>query len=306
LRLFLPSRRKRGPVSVRPAVEADRDSIIELISNARWKHQHLDWADTLGLIVQQPLLTAIETSHLIGVIAFPPDPPGVAWLRLFAVAQGYPPRAVWQSMWSHAYHAATTAGIEELAALDIGGWLRPIVERSGFDRANEVIFMEWDESQPPEPIRTLDGLRKLEERDLPELAMLDRRAFGRIWQHSEKVLSLAMQQASSASVVERGGHPIAYQISTASAYGAHLARLAVDPAWQSQGIGTDLVIEVLRQFARQGFTRVTLNTQGDNQRSLRLYRRLGFSETGQRFPVYQTRLPRPTSSATHDRGNPQV
>jgi ribosomal-protein-alanine N-acetyltransferase len=290
-------------VSVRPAVEADRGAITELISKARWKHQHLDWADTLGVIAQQPLLTAFEGSHLIGIIAFPPDPPGAAWLRLFAVAQGYSPRAVWQNMWRQAYPAASVAGIEDLAVLDVGGWLRPILERSGFEHTNEVIFMEWDESHPPEPRHILEGLRKLEERDLPELALLDRRAFGRIWQHSEKVLSLAMQQASSASVVERGGHPIAYQISTASAYGAHLARLAVDPLWQSQGIGTDIVIDVLRQFARQGFTRVTLNTQGDNERSLRLYRRLGFSETGQRFPVYQTRLPLKSTPANHQEPN---
>jgi [ribosomal protein S18]-alanine N-acetyltransferase len=284
---------------VRPAVETDRAAITELVSDSRWKHQHLDWADTLGLVVQQPLLTAFEDSHLIGLIAFPPDPPGVAWLRLFAVAQGHSPRDVWQSMWSRVQAAATLAGIEDLAALDIGGWLQPILERSGFKHTNEVTFMEWNGSHPPEPTHALEGLRRLEEKDLPELALLDRRAFGRIWQHSEKVLALALQQASSASVVERSGTPIAYQISTASAYGAHLARLAVDPAWQSQGIGTDIVIEVLGQFARQGFTRVTLNTQGDNERSLRLYRRLGFSETGQRFPVYQIRLPDRAHSADH-------
>lgn len=278
---------------MRPAVEADRAAISDLVSNARWKHQHLDWADTLGVIGQQPLLTAYDGPRLIGVMGFPPDPPGVAWLRLFAVAQGHSPKVVWDRMWTRASGVAAQCGIEDLAALDIGGWLHSLLDRSGFRQTTEVMFMEWNGSRPPVPPHPIDGLRTLEDRDLPELAKLDRRAFGPIWQHSEKVLALALQQASMASVVERDGRLVAYQISTASVYGAHLARLAVDPLWQNHGIGSDLVLEVLRQFALQGLMRVTLNTQADNERSLRLYRRLGFSETGQRFPVYQIRLDRP-------------
>jgi ribosomal protein S18 acetylase RimI-like enzyme len=270
--------------------------IADLVANARWKHQHLDWADTLGLIVQQPLLTASEGPRLIGVMGFPPDPPGVAWLRLFAVAHGHSARGVWESLWARASVVAARAGIEDLAALDIGGWLRPLLEASGFHRTNEVMFMEWNGSIPPARAGELAGLRMLEDRDLPDVATLDRRAFGAIWQHSQSALSLALKQASLASVVERDGRLIAYQISTASVYGAHLARLAVDPAWQGQGIGTELVIEVLRRFADQGFLRVTLNTQADNERSLRLYRKLGFSETGQRFPVYEIRLARHTTA----------
>jgi ribosomal-protein-alanine N-acetyltransferase len=284
---------------VRPAVEADHDSITDLISTSRWKHEHLDWADTLGLVRQQPLLTAFEGTRLVGVMGFPPDPPEVAWLRLFAVARDHSPRAVWDSMWPQAAALAAQMGIDELAALDIGGWLHPILQRSGFIRTNEVMFMEWHASTTVASAPEIEGLRRIEEEDLEGLAILDRRAFGPIWQHSRNVLSLALRQASLASVVERDGQFIAYQISTSSIYGAHLARLAVDPAWQNRGIGTELVLEVLRQFALRGLTRVTLNTQVDNERSLRLYRRLGFSETGQRFPVYELMLAGATKPSVH-------
>ena len=72
------------------------------------------------------------------------------------------------------------------------------------------------------------------------------------------------------------------------------ARLAVDPASQGQGLATALVGDVLREFVRRGQDRLTVNTQEDNGRSRRLYRRLGFRETGDIFPVYQIDLTGPS------------
>jgi ribosomal protein S18 acetylase RimI-like enzyme len=36
--------------------------------------------------------------------------------------------------------------------------------------------------------------------------------------------------------------------------------------------------------------RFTVNTQSDNATSLALYKRIGFHETGERYPVYQRRI----------------
>jgi ribosomal protein S18 acetylase RimI-like enzyme len=37
--------------------------------------------------------------------------------------------------------------------------------------------------------------------------------------------------------------------------------------------------------------RLTVNTQSDNAASLALYRKTGFHETGERYPVYQLPVP---------------
>ena len=83
---------------------------------------------------------------------------------------------------------------------------------------------------------------------------------------------------------------VGYQISTASPLGGHLARLAVCPEQQCKGIGYSLVVDTLSQFNRRGAQRVTVNTQQDNLASLSLYKKAGFRETREQYPVYQYSL----------------
>jgi ribosomal protein S18 acetylase RimI-like enzyme len=79
-------------------------------------------------------------------------------------------------------------------------------------------------------------------------------------------------------------------LTTTSAWGGHLARLAVDPEWQGQGVGHALVNHLLREITRQGIHRLTVNTQRTNWKSINLYRRLNFLETGDQYPVFAIQL----------------
>jgi ribosomal protein S18 acetylase RimI-like enzyme len=88
-------------------------------------------------------------------------------------------------------------------------------------------------------------------------------------------------------VIEHNGKIIAYQMSSTSGMYAHLARLAVHPDMQHQRLGYALVQQLLDQFInQQNVWGVTLNTQSTNASSIRLYQKVGFRETGERFPVY--------------------
>jgi ribosomal-protein-alanine N-acetyltransferase len=80
---------------------------------------------------------------------------------------------------------------------------------------------------------------------------------------------------------------IGYQLSTRNSLGVHLARLAVRPAVQGKGVGYALVADLIQQVRRRGISHLTVNTQSDNATSLALYQRMGFRETGERYPVYQ-------------------
>jgi ribosomal protein S18 acetylase RimI-like enzyme len=122
--------------------------------------------------------------------------------------------------------------------------------------------------------------------DLPEVAEVDASGFELLWQNSLESIQLAFKQSVLASVAEADGRMVGYQLSTRNPFGVHLARLAVRPEVQRQGVGRALVCDLVEQANRRGTPRLTVNTQSDNSASLSLYSRLGFRSTGETYPVY--------------------
>lgn len=280
----------RGPWTIQPVSEDDFDLVRGLLDGASRQHRHLDWATAEDLLHQQPYLLASDQGLPLACLACPPDPPQAAWIRLFAVASGYDLATSWALLWAQTKPRLEALGADSCAALAIPVWLPELLEESGFVQTDSVVFLEWDAGGPAP-----DGNGELEfspllKTDLAAVAGLDQQAFEPLWQHSLESLTLALGQSSYARVLRLGEQIAAYQISTASAHGGHLARLAVDPPHQGQGIASALVADVLRHFRDRGHPRVTVNTQGANERGQSLYERLGFVRTGQSFAVYQLRL----------------
>jgi ribosomal-protein-alanine N-acetyltransferase len=253
-------------------------------------HEHLDWLDAESFLDKKPFLLAMHENNLIGSLACPLGNNRIAWIRIFAVTAKYDPRPIWELIWPVALKELQSEGCKTVAALVISPWLEPLLLQSGFDETNAVIFLEWLTTPPP-PLPQFPGeLRGLRSSDIDALIELDQKAFSGIWQNPRNELLEAFNLATVSTVLEYKGQLIGYQISTASTWGAHLARLAVHPDWQGKGIGNAIVSDLMRQVRKRGYHRVTVNTQEDNLRSLSLYRRLGFMVTGDRYPVLELSL----------------
>jgi ribosomal-protein-alanine N-acetyltransferase len=276
--------------SIKHAELPDRASISALLSTARWQHQHFDWVSALDLLSESPFLIALERDLVVGCLACPPDPPQVAWLRIFSVAADYSPAFIWDQLWPKATAEVSTKNVRQAAVLLSGEWLAPILKGCGFEHTNDVIFLERRGEAPPTPLLPLGSVRTMLPEDIEAITELDQSAFKDIWQYSTETLLQAYKHAAIATIIEHKEEPLGYQISTASIYGAHLARLAVAPQWQGHGFGTALVVDVINRFFHQGVLKITVNTQTDNEQSLRIYRKLGFRDSGSRHPVYQLQI----------------
>lgn len=277
-------------LQIRPATSDDRSHVAALLSQAHWRHFHLDWRDPLDVLDQPPNLLGFRGERLEAQLSAPPEVRGCAWVRSFCVAPGLAPLPAWRTLWAEAAAVALGMDIPLVGCLLSGEWMRPLLSAAGFREVNSVVFFEWRyRPLPREPLLT-DRIRPMAGSDLSRVYEVDGRAFPPLWRNGPDGLAAALQQSVVATCLEVDNHVVGYQITTASPFGAHLARLAVDPDVQGRGFGAALVVDLLHQLRRRGFDAVTLNTQADNRRSQELYRRLGFRETGQRYPMFEIAL----------------
>ncbi|MBN1669072.1 MAG: GNAT family N-acetyltransferase [Anaerolineales bacterium] len=277
---------------VRAANSDDRRQLANLIHFGPYVHRHLDWRPPLEWIGNQPFLVAESSGRIVAALACPPDAQAIAWIRLFVVGAEANPDSSWDRLWPDVWQHLPS-GVERLAAMPMQDWFARLLGQKGFLISHQIMLLSYKlDALPPQPELGGFRIRLMNHDDLSTVQALDTRAFDPVWRNSLDLLEIAFSQAAIATVAEDDERDlVGYQISTASAAGGHLARLAVQPEAQARGIGYALVRDLLCQFQRRGALSVTVNTQSDNRASLSLYERAGFVPTGDLFPVYQWALP---------------
>jgi ribosomal protein S18 acetylase RimI-like enzyme len=277
-----------GPgLQIRPAVFSDQRRLAGLLNGSPQVHRHLDWRKPLDWIGTPPFLVLEKEDRILAALACPPDPPGIAWVRLFLASGEFPTEAAWPLLWEAARAELAGQGDFLVAAIALNHWFVDLLEASRFEFRQHIVMLER-ESQALEDYALPPGvsLRLMMPYDLPDVAEVDAAAFELLWQNSLPALRGAYPQAVVATVAEQDGRLVGYQISTPNPLGAHLARLAVRPEMQGQGLGFALIAALLQRLARRRVYRLTVNTQSDNAASLKLYQQIGFRLTDERYPVY--------------------
>lgn len=278
-------------MKLRQTSREDSAVVERLIAQAPRAHVHLDWLDPTNLIDEEPFILASSGETAVGTLGCPPDHPEAAWVRTFAAAEGTDVEKIWEILWTEGASRLLDLNVEHVAALALDSWFEQLVQNAGFKRTNTVIFYELGlESGTAVRSDSSYKVRSIRTADTETILELDRLAFEPIWQISRDSLAVAIIQASSASLIEDGGEVLGYQITTSSPFGAHLARLAVLPSRQREGLGTLLVNEAVESVRETGLGQLSVNTQENNHSSRRLYEKMGFMQTRKEFPVLELEL----------------
>jgi len=276
---------------VRPADLSDQQQLSNLIFFENRLHRHLDWRSPLEWL-GAPFYWALDDGgQIMAALACPPEREGIAWVRLFVYSGRWSAENAWAMLWSAAREEIARAGGAKVAAIAIQPWFQNLLAASGFENRQQIVLLEWH--YQPAIARATAGIRirKMTEADLSEVEKTDSASFEPLWQNPLETLRRAFAQALYATVAENENRIIGYQISTGGGQRAHLARLAVHPAVQGQGAGRALLNDLFVFLTHLGISRLSVNTQSDNQASLNLYQRMGFVRTGEQYPVYTFDIP---------------
>ena len=274
---------------LRQAGPNDLPQLTNLIHFEIHVHRHLDYRPPLDWIDQDPFLVLERKGEIIASLACPPDPPSVAWIRLFATSSRLSVKTAWETLWVRALaELAENHHPRWVAAIPVHNWFAYQLNMSGFLKTQQIVMLSWEGSKLPEKPRSITAeIRPMELGDLAAVHKIDKASFDPIWQNSLSCLEYAFHQSVFATVAEIANELVGYQISTTTPMGVHLARLAVDPSYQGKGIGYTLLHNLLTRFEQRGTRMLTVNTQKNNLPSLATYKKANFIMTGEEYPIYQ-------------------
>ena len=275
---------------VRPADPKDHQQLSNLIFFESRLHRHLDWRSPLEWLGAPFYWALEEDAQITAALACPTEREGIAWVRLFVYTGRWTAEGAWSMLWATARQEIARAGGANVAAIAIQPWFQDVLTVSGFENRQQIVMLEWRYQSsflqagaaPASRIR----IRRMTESDLPEVEKTDAASFGPLWQNPLETIRKAFAQALYVTVAENEQGIVGYQLSTGGGQRAHLARLAVHPAAQGKGAGRALLSDLFRYVTYAGISRLSVNTQSDNQVSLSLYQRMGFLRTGEEYPVY--------------------
>ena len=264
---------------VRQACPRDEFAIQALLERATYRLPHLwRWQDHL---TDEPFVVIERRGIIVGVFFAWPDASPVAWVRTAALDA-----SLTASDWIDLALPPTSSGLRQrgvqtLAWMDYDGWASALLPLRGFRRFEVVATMDCTQRAVTEPENAADvRLRPASVVDVLAIMRLDRAAFSPHWWYSASTLRRQFAASSHFVVAEKAGSLLGYVAGETHLPRSHLNRIAVHPGYQGRGMGALLLHDALCAFWRQGSERVTLNTQIDNRRALRLYRRFGFESTG--------------------------
>lgn len=276
---------------VREAAPRDHQQLSNLIFFENRLHRHLDWRTPLEWLGAPFYWALEEDGQITAALACPPEQEGIAWVRLFVHTGRWRAQDAWNMIWPTARKEIAQAGGAKVAAIAIQPWFQDILAGSGFENHQQIVMLEWHY----QPFLASQGsgirIRQMTEEDLPAVEETDAASFTPLWQNPLDTLRRAFAQALYATVAEDEHRIIGYQLSTGGSQRAHLARLAVHPAAQGKGAGRALLNDLFGYLTHAGISRLSVNTQSDNQVSLGLYQRMGFVRTGEQYPVYTFDIP---------------
>jgi ribosomal protein S18 acetylase RimI-like enzyme len=271
---------------VRPADPRDHQQLSNLIFFESRLHRHLDWRSPLEWLGAPFYWALEEDGQITAALACPPEKPGIAWVRLFVYTGRWSAENAWNMIWSPAREEIARAGGAKVAAIAIQPWFQDILAGNGFVNHQQIVMLEWRYQPSAAHAESEIRIRRMTEDDLPDVEKTDAASFDPLWQNPLDTIRRAFAQALYPTVAENEEGIIGYQFSTGGGQRAHLARLAVHPSVQGKGAGRALLNDLFQYITYAGISKLSVNTQSDNQGSLRLYQRMGFLRTGEEYPVF--------------------
>lgn len=129
-------------------------------------------------------------------------------------------------------------------------------------------------------------IRLMESRDISQIADLEKICFSDPW--SEKSIASELENPLSCWLVSVDNNRVLGYIGSQTVLdGADMMNVAVSPDFRNQGIGGNLIKELITLVKEKGAVCLMLEVRASNKNAIHLYERNGFIQVGRRPGYYR-------------------
>ena len=118
-------------LKVRPATQQDCWQLDRLITQGHYVHRHLDWRTPLEWIGHPPYFVLEEDGSIKAVLACPPDPTSIGWVRFFGTDGSISLNKAWDYLWVHVKELLSPETITKVAILSTDDRFQKILKENG-------------------------------------------------------------------------------------------------------------------------------------------------------------------------------
>jgi ribosomal-protein-alanine N-acetyltransferase len=249
--------------------------------------QHLDWESIPDQIRTGKMYLCYLNNELAGILSISGIHPNNQWIKIFAVRNETQKYTLWNKLVLAALDQDQTGHFYTIAYWD---WFRRLVNQAdGFSPFVDIVTLE--NTAPSRNVKPYTSephhIRPITEDDIEEIYSIDQNAFAAPWQLDIQNLLSAIRQSKIASMVLVNDKVAGYLLCDQHNLTAHLSRIAVSPDYARKNLGSDLIHSLFREITKLGVITISVNTQANNVASLNLYRKFGFSPTGESISTYR-------------------
>lgn len=234
---------------------------------------------------QWPGLLAEDRVGLRGFMVIEPRPPHLAFLAAAGLRDTWHVKPYLDLLLPKVEKTARNLDLAKLAYVGHDPWLIDELRGRGFRTKAWIVTLERSARALPPPPPAPANLRPVAANDLWAVEMIDSSTFDELWHGAIGDLADALAEGNSFVLADLEGRIAGYEWCELYGSQAHLSRLAVQPEYQGRGIGAQLLHRAISDAVAHGAKQISLNTQENNERSLALYRRFGFTVTDRRMPL---------------------
>jgi hypothetical protein len=128
------------------AKSQDIQQLANLIHFDSYVHRHLDYRPPLDWVGDYPFNVLRENGRITAALACPPDPPHVAWIRLFAAVYQTPISRAWDALWQTTVsQLIEKEEVRWVAAIPLQAWFSKLLSQENFEFIHHILMLSCDD-----------------------------------------------------------------------------------------------------------------------------------------------------------------